>query len=83
MFIRDSLLPVNGLTIDPDGEGDAPPVQVESQQFRERGISTEFYFDFEWEGPDGTEGVISVTTAGGTLRDTLDLTLERLPPWPY
>jgi hypothetical protein len=82
--VWDLLLPVNSFAIDPDGEGDAAPEQVEFfQQFGKRGVYTEFYFDFEWNGPNATRGIVSVTTAGGTFGGIVELTLDQLPPWPY
>jgi len=71
------------ISVDPDGAGGVPPEQVKPfTQFEKRGVYTGFFFDYEWEGPDGTEGVVLVTGTGGTSAGyALYLTLEHLTPW--
>jgi hypothetical protein len=86
LFVPDNLLQLSSvsynLTDDLDAAGNAvEPVSMGRLGDHPDGVC--YYFDFQWSGTaDGDAQVIAIT--GGTrFWDTVQLSLDGMPAWPY
>lgn len=88
-WVLDKNLPVHSATFDRDDDGPTAPVGVELHAMGKSGPTdggTSYYFDYEWNGPEGIIGKLTVRTAGGTFSERIELRLEYLellPLWPF
>ncbi|MCD6282507.1 hypothetical protein J7J84_02720 [bacterium] len=81
-------LPVENATFDPDGDGEAVATTVQVYELEgvegSRYGTFSYYFDYEWNGPNGTTATVVLATANGEyVNANISLSLDWLPPWPY
>lgn len=86
IWVWDKNLPISSASIDPDGNGEQESISGdlhEMGKLNQRDGGTNFYFDFEWEGPDETMAEVTIVCAADAYSDDVWLQLDLLPPWPY
>jgi hypothetical protein len=86
LWVKDSLTPVESATIDLDGDGPMPTVEVDIKLLGKlygQDAGTHYYFDFQWDGQDSPQAKVCISTSGGTFQDDIALQVDWLSEWPY
>ncbi|MCD6282843.1 hypothetical protein J7J84_04475 [bacterium] len=79
-------MPLSNVSFDPDRDDSAPSASVGFHRIGQDSPGEKvvnFYFDFQWEGPDETTAEVTIVCANGTFTDDVWLQLNQLQPWPY
>ena len=82
--LLDSRLPLNAISIDPDGAGPQTfqamnPILI-GKDLPDSSF-TSYYCDFMWQGPDASQAVLRADCGGGTFDAPVALFLAELAPW--
>jgi len=84
--VSESSLPLSNVSFDPDRDDGVPSASVGFHRIGQDSPDEKvvnFYFDFQWEGPDETMAEVTIVCAAGTHSDNVWLQLDQLQPWPY
>jgi hypothetical protein len=82
--ILDDKLPLHSISFDPDADGPLAPqavTPIPANKMPPFADYTGYFFDFIWEGPDGTTTYVVVDCAGGIYTSPVDLFLDHLFTW--